>query len=125
MVACVVHRKEMATEKNDGTARNWHWENSAGGMGRRCSETCKEKVLMARSTDRANHTPGPWKPQAVRLNCFHVYLIERQTGPCLRDDYEFANDPDGNLIECRNRREAEAASESLNSSQRDLFRVAA
>lgn len=60
------------------------------------------------------YAPGPWKPSPCRLNGFHVWLVERQTGPCLRDDYEFARDGDGNLLEFRNRREAMAVSEDRN-----------
>lgn len=66
-----------------------------------------------------------WKPSPCRLNGFHVYLVERQTGPCLRDDYELARDDDGKLREFRNEREAQAACLSLNSAQQDLFREAA
>lgn len=65
-----------------------------------------------------------WKPSPCLLDGFHVHLIERQTGPCLRDDYEFARDESGNLLEFRNRKEAEAACARLNDAQSQLFKEA-
>lgn len=54
-----------------------------------------------------------WRPSPCRLNGFHVYLLERQTGQCRRWDYEFARDASGNLLEFRNRGEALKACDAL------------
>lgn len=66
--------------------------------------------------------PG-WKPSPCRLNGFHVWLLERQTGPCLRWDYEFAHDASGTILEYRNELQAKAACARLN--EGDLFAEAA
>lgn len=58
-----------------------------------------------------------WKPSPCRLNSFSVYLLERQTGPCLRWDYEFARDVDGKLLEFRNEAGARAAIAALDRQQ--------
>lgn len=54
------------------------------------------------------HTPGKWKVSPCKVDGFRVFRIECQTGPCLRDDYEFLMGADGPL-EFRSRQEAEQA----------------
>ena len=66
---------------------------------------------------------GLWKPSPCRLNGFRVYLLERQTGPCLRWDYEFAHATDGSILEFRNAHEAQAVCDRINHG--DLFAEAA
>ena len=67
-------------------------------------------MAKRKSTEGNNN---PWKPSRCRLNGFHVWLIERQTGPCLRDDYELSRDADGNLREFSNERDASMACAEL------------
>lgn len=54
-----------------------------------------------------------WKPSRCKVNGFMVFRVERQTGPCLRDNYEFASNADGPL-EFNSEREAEAMANALN-----------
>ena len=49
---------------------------------------------------------GEWKPTRCRGDGFYQYRIERQIGPCLRDDYEFLRDDQGEPMEFRSRHEA-------------------
>lgn len=50
-----------------------------------------------------------WKPSLCKVDGFVEYRLERQTGPCLRDDYEFAVGADGRPLAFRNYQEAKAA----------------
>lgn len=36
-----------------------------------------------------NSYSADYRPSKCKVNGFVVYRLERQTGPCLRDDYEF------------------------------------
>ena len=69
---------------------------------------------MTRATAIYPGYPGPWFPQLCKVNGFAVYRLERQTGPCARDDYEFARDEDGRIFEFRESADAAEAADKLN-----------
>ena len=93
-----------------------------------CSQSRCQAAMACAYPNRCNQDslatpPSLWRPSPCRLNGFHVWLLERQTGPCLRDDYEFARAADGSLLEFRNRQECQVACNRVN--EGDLFAEAA
>ena len=63
---------------------------------------------MTKHTKAVPATPLPWKLSPCKVDGFRVFRIERQTGPCLRADYEFLLGNDGAPIEFNHRMQAEA-----------------
>lgn len=59
-------------------------------------------------TKHAPAIPLPWKLSPCKVDGFRVFRIERQTGPCMRDDYEFLPGQDGAPLEFNHRAQAES-----------------